>query len=258
MFNLISTIVRARKAGVSTRPLMRSLWQSACTVTTTTLALALCAVLLCSLTGCGDPSASNYGNGGNVSGSAGAQAQQPSGPPDLPKNFKVVERFISFGTVFDLLDNSDKKLGTIAEKIFTLTREFTYDDSNGRRIATARERFFSWGAQVDVFDEAGRPIGTIKEDVLKSFFKPLTTYSILDGSGKQIATSEKVDLWATDFTLKDGSGQTVATIHRPALNFFRDVWTVSIDNQSKVDSRLLVMIAAYKTAKDHDRAKSDD
>lgn len=205
------------------------------------------------LTGCSDDSAARQQS------NSPAAAQQAGVTPDLPNEFKVVERVIALTNTLDLVNsNNNNKLGTITEKFFSLTREFKYTDNSGNVVATARARILSWGTEIEVSDGSGRLIGTIKEQVFNSLFKVSTTYSILDASGKEIATSEKVELLATHFTLNDKSGRLIAKIDRPWLKLFRDVWSVKISNPGAVDARLLVMIAAYKTAKDNERSSSSD
>lgn len=182
--------------------------------------------------------------------------------PKLPSEFTIHERVIALTDTFDLKDGK-KIMGTITEKFFSLTKSFKYVDASGSCVAEARARFFSWGTHVDVTDCQGRKVGAIKENVLKSFFKVYTTYAILDGQDREIATSEKVEWISTDVTLTSKQGRAVASLHRPWLNVFSDNWTVKVSAADACDSRLIVMIAAYKTSVDNDRRaeesrKSDD
>ena len=193
---------------------------------------------------------------------AAAAQGAPARAPSLPSEFTIHERVISLTDTFDLKDGK-KTMGTITEKFFSMTKSFKYVDAAGVCVAEARARFFSWGTHVDVTDCQGRKVGAIKENVLKSFFKVYTTYSILDGSDKEIATSEKVEWISTDVALTSRQGRAIAALHRPWLNFLSDNWTVKVSDPNACDSRLIVMIAAYKTSVDNDRrreesGKSDD
>lgn len=175
--------------------------------------------------------------------------------PALPSKFQIVEYVFSLTNKFDVRADG-KTLGTITEKFFSLTRSFTYADPQGRCVAQARERVLSWGVHIDVTDCAGAKIGAIKENVFKSLFKVYTTYSILDGSDREVATSEKTDWIGTEMTLrggKNGTGPRVAKLSRPWLQIFSDHWDVELDDPKAADSRLVVMIAAYKTAVDNAR-----
>jgi uncharacterized protein YxjI len=172
--------------------------------------------------------------------------------PQLPAEFTIKERVLSFTDTFDIV-SSGKKLGVISQKILSLTRSFKYKDADGNLVAEARSRILSWGTHIDVTDDLGQPIGGIKEQVFKSFFKVYTVYSILDAQGQEIATSEKVDWLGTKVTLSDHQGRQIATLQRPWINIFSDHWDAKVYDPKAVDSRVMVMIAAYKTSVDNDR-----
>lgn len=173
--------------------------------------------------------------------------------PQLPRHFRIDEKVLSWTTSFTLRDDAKNKLGEISEKLLSWTRTFTYRDASGTLLAVAHAKLLSWGTQVVVEDASGRLLGTIKENVLKSLFKVYTRYSILDASGREVAVSEKTDWITTDFEIRDESGRLVAKMHRPWLNILSDHWDVQLADARPVDSRVLVMIAAYKTAVDNQR-----
>ena len=186
----------------------------------------------------------------------------PAAPPDsgsaptLPDELTIHERIISLVDTFDLTAGN-ASLGTITEKFFSLTKAFTYVDANGICAAKARARFFSWGTHIDVTDCSDHPVGAIKENVLKSLFKGYTQYSMLDARGTEIATSEKAGWIPTDVTIRRPNGRMIATLHRPWLNILSDNWTVKIVDHAAVDSRMIVIIAAYKTSVDNDRRRKE-
>ena len=230
------------------------------------LALSASCVSAQTLESLGDPKAFLSQAAGALVAQAGGRpvgGAQVSAAPDLPDTFDVVEKIISLTNSFTIKKDG-KKLGDITEKIFSWTRTFDYKDAGGTLVAKAHEKFFSWGVQIIVEDAAGNKIGEIKENILKSFFKVVTEYSILDASGREVLKSKKTDWISTDFELFDPSGKLVATMHRPWLNVFSDHWSVEVKDKKAVDSRVMVMIAAYKTAVDNDRRaeeskkKSDD
>ena len=167
-------------------------------------------------------------------------------------------RIISWGWTFDITDKNGRSEGTVDQKVLNLRKTFEYKDENGATKAKGQERLFSWGTKIDVYDENGKVIGGIQEQVFKSWWKPYTVYSIVDAQGKQIASSEKLEFLATDFTLKNDKGEKIATIHRPWLNFIRENWTVDILKPDEVDKRLLYMIPAYKTAADAERKAQEE
>ena len=193
-----------------------------------------------------------------VPAAAPAPAPAPSEQgPVLPDEFTVHERVISLTDTFDLKAGSSS-FGTITEKFFSLAKAFTYVDGSGRCVAKARARLLSWGTHIDVTDCSDRPVGTIKENVMKSWFKVWTTYSILDARNAEVAVSEKVEWISTDLLIRRPGGGEIASLHRPWLNVFSDNWAVKIRDHAAVDSRLIVLIAAYKTSVDNDRRAEED
>lgn len=176
-------------------------------------------------------------------------------PLILPDEFAIHERVISFVEKFDL-ESAGKTLGTISENVFSLTRSFTYTDPHGVCEAQARSRLLSWGTDIEISDCQDHPFGEIKENVMKSIFSDAyTRYSILDAEGHEIASSEKTQWVSTDMILRSLNGRIIAELHRPWMNLFSDNWDVKILDPKIVDSRVIVMIAAYKTSVDNDRRK---
>lgn len=169
----------------------------------------------------------------------------------------VSSRIFAWSHTFDVGCKSGEK-GSISQHIFSWSRSFTFADENGQTKATANARIFSWGTAIDVKDENGAVLGTIKENVFKSLFKPYTTYSIHDASGKEIATSKKVEWLQTNFEVHDSKGNWVSSINRPWINWLRDNWTISLNRSGDVDPRILMMIPAYKSAVDADRRSEED
>ncbi|MBX9573669.1 MAG: hypothetical protein K2X77_32520 [Candidatus Obscuribacterales bacterium] len=170
----------------------------------------------------------------------------------------MAPRFFTWGWTFDIKDANGKSDGVVDQKLLNWTKTFEYQDKHGNKLATGRENLFSWGTRIDITDAQGKPIGTLKEDILKSWWKTYTTYSILDPAGKEIAKSEKVEWLGTDFTLKNPKGEVIATIHRPWINWVRDNWTIDIHKPGEVDKRILYMIPAYKTSVDYERKQKQE
>lgn len=180
----------------------------------------------------------------------------PAAAPSLPAEFQIRERVIAWSDTFDLQAEGDS-YGTVAQRILSLTKEFSYNDARGACVARARARLLSWGTHVDVTDCSGRAIGSVKEQVFRSLLRVRTLYSVLDPSGREIATSEKIEWLAASFTLRRPDNRVVATLRRDWPSILRDIWRVRVSDPSAVDSRLLVMLAAYKTSVDNDRAAEE-
>lgn len=177
-------------------------------------------------------------------------------PPQ--ESHSMTPRFFSWGWTFDIEGKNGQKEGVVDQKLLNWTKTFEYSDAQGNKLATGKEALFSWGTRIDITDDKGQAIGTIKEDVLKSWWKTYTQYSILDAQDKEVAKSEKVEWLGTDFTLKNNKGEVIATIHRPWFNWLRDNWTIDIQKPNEVDKRILYMIPAYKTSVDYERKKEKE
>lgn len=178
--------------------------------------------------------------------------------PSFPQAFKLEETLNPFVTNFEVKGNNGQNLGTVEEKFISLTATFTYKDSEGNLVATAKKALLSWGTKIEVFDCKGRLIGTLQEKIFESLFKTYTNYAILDANSKEVATSEKLDWLATAITLKNPSGQVLAEMKRPMFNVFTDTWNITVSSQNTVDSRIVVVLAAFKTKADDERRSSDD
>lgn len=178
----------------------------------------------------------------------------------FPDDYVMKQKFFTIGTDFEMKDSrTDQVVGKLEQRMLNWTTTFSLMDASGNVVATAKARFFAWGATCDIYGPSGELIGTVKEKVLKSLFKMSTEYSVLDGGGNEIGTSEKLQLFATYFTLMDLQGREVATMNRPALNWFTDTWTVTVGRVGAIDERVIPFIPAFKTAADAARkARSSD
>ncbi len=178
--------------------------------------------------------------------------------PPLPDRFSVNERVVfKIKNSFDV-EGGGVNHGKVYEHLVQLTRSFTFEDKDGATVATASLSAFSWGTQINIVDGNGKTIGTIKEEVYSSLLSNWNTYKILDADGKVVAYSKKSEFFATNITLENTSGKVVAELHRGAINWAGDSWSVNITDRSAIDARLLPFIAAYKTLSDNDKKSKDD
>ncbi len=163
---------------------------------------------------------------------------------DLPLSFYITERIISLLETFDL-ETDTKKLGSVTKRLFSLTTAFDYQGPKEEKIARAIAEFFSFGTVAHVFDAHEKEIGWI-EEVLFTWISP-AKYRIFDADNRLVAIA-RMDFWGTKFVISDPSEKKeIATIHRPWLRFFRDAWTVDIQDARALDPRLLVFVAVYQT-----------
>jgi len=157
---------------------------------------------------------------------------------------------------FDVNDQSGKKIGEIDRDYWSWTPDFNYYDANNKLQAHGKTEFFSWGTTNDIDDGNGHALGTFKKEIITSLlgFGVTNRYSLLDGQGNTIGTSDKSQFLATDMTLKDNSGATIAIAHRPWFNWFGDKWDVQILEPGVVDPRVVAMLPAFKTAGDNHKS----
>ena len=82
-----------------------------------------------------------------------------------------------------------------------------------------------------------------------------SSYSITNANGHEIAKSEKTEWFNAKIRIIDRSGNLIAEISRATSVFSHalDRWKIKIINRSAFDSRIAVMIVAYKAAADLER-----
>ena len=172
----------------------------------------------------------------------------------LPEEFTVVERLLSLTTTFDV-ETEVEPFALARKRFFSFTTTFDLEDSRERPIATASSRFFAWGTVADVVDPDGHPIGWIEEELFRIL--PWAEYRVFNAYNQIIAVA-KMNFWGTYFELTPPNDPTkvYATISRPFFRFFRDTWTVQINDypvfeEGRIDPRLLVILAIYQTDKDN-------
>jgi uncharacterized protein YxjI len=170
------------------------------------------------------------------------------------RGYDMNQILLTIGSDFDILVGN-RMVGKVTQRMMNWGRTFELSNVQNQIIATARAQVFTLGTKIDVFDCNNQIIGSLQENVLESLFKIQTVYSILDGQGKLVGQSRKLDFFGTDISFADEAGRTVATLSRPYLNFFTDKWHI-VKHNGAIDSRILFFSAAYKTAADSDR-KSD-
>lgn len=172
--------------------------------------------------------------------------------PSLPQTYQLDQRVLSWTTTFDIVSGG-ANYGNISAKLISLTPTFTYQNSQGQKVATGSARFIAIGSTIDIYDAQGALLGTVKEKIFQSWGIS-SQYEIKDAQGNVIAISDKFQLGATSFTIRDNSGKNVATIERPWINLTGDTWTVKTGSSTAVDPRIVAMIAPFKTFSDQQRS----
>ncbi|HKY64541.1 MAG TPA: hypothetical protein VJR29_14135 [bacterium] len=176
--------------------------------------------------------------------------------PQLPASFYLDEELVSATMSFHVQDDR-KRYGRISAPWFRLTPAFQYCDASGKEVAKGQVELISVGTTISVTDPSGKRIGKIKEEIFQNFGFT-NRYTILDAQDREVATSDKLELLSTSFTIKDKAGQVVAEIYQPALHCCTERWAVEVQDSSKVDSRLLALLPPFKTLKDAERRREQE
>ena len=172
----------------------------------------------------------------------------------LPNEFFVIERFLSFSSAFDITTELEP-FAVARKELFSFTSSFELVDRNECLLASSSSRFFSWGMIADVMDPEGRDIGRIEEEVFRIF--PWCEYKVFNETNQLVAIA-RMDFLGTEFEIFPPSNEkeVYATISRPLFRFFRDYWTVKINDlkvfeENLIDPRILIILAIYQSDKDN-------
>lgn len=146
-----------------------------------------------------------------------------------------------------------KDEGKVAESVIQLSRTFTWTDERGKTAASASVAIISIGTDIYVYNGAGNRVGSIEERIFSRWGKTWSGYDIKDARGNKIASSDKTEFMGTTITLTAPDGTKLAKLNRPWVNVMGDSWGIEVLKPGVVDNRILVMIAAFKTAADRDK-----
>lgn len=171
----------------------------------------------------------------------------PEAPPPLPRDFHVEIRGDAF-----VLVHAGREFGKVTARRLKRAGEFVYTSATGACLAMAVLVKRPGLARLDVTDCRARPLGVIKEDYFAST-KVVTAFSLFDPGGRPSAASGKTD-WISDvLELRTPSGAPALELRLRRLDFFNDRWSASVGPDGGVDSRLLVVLTAYKAETDRSR-----
>ena len=172
---------------------------------------------------------------------------------NLPTEFTVTERWLSWTTTFDI-ENNQQKFGTVNRKLLSWSPQYHLKDTNDELLAKGKMRFWNLLAFFDVTDAAGTPLGTLEQKL--TWFFP--TFEIVSPRGFKLAKAE-LNFWGTKYTLSDVvDDHTLATMTRP---FFRlkNNWTVNILdtdalNENNLHPHMLLVMLAYQVDREYWKA----
>jgi uncharacterized protein YxjI len=162
---------------------------------------------------------------------------------DIPNNFQMKQKILTFGTDMWITNNNRDNFGKVEERIFSWGKKFEYIDNTGKKIATAKEEIFTLWTKIDISDENGKHIGTVEQEILESMMSIIhSVYSIKDANGNIIAKSKKLDFFTTFVDLYDMDGKQVASFSKKVFTL-SDKWDVNISGD--IDKRLIIFIPSF-------------
>ncbi len=174
----------------------------------------------------------------------------------LPRQFTVQERFFALTPTFDV-ESKDLFIASAKRRFFHYRTVYELTDQNGDVLAVAEGRLFSWGAAFDIYDNEHRLLGSFQEEIFRIL--PWAEYFLFDAAG-DLAGTARMNLFGTSFDLFSSGDPTQihATLWRPFIRIFRDFWTVSIQESSSIDPRLVICLSVIQTDKDNrDRFRNE-
>lgn len=173
---------------------------------------------------------------------------------DIPNNFQMKQKILTFGTDMWLTNDNKDNFGKVEERILSWGKKFEYIDNTGKKLATAKEQIFTLWTKIDISDENGNHIGTVEQEVMESFTSLIySVYSIKDSNGNVIAKSKKIDFFTTFVDLYDMEGKPVASFRKKVFTL-ADKWDINVT--SDIDKRLIVFIPSFISSSQSE--KDDD
>ncbi|MCB0336013.1 MAG: hypothetical protein KDD62_06890, partial [Bdellovibrionales bacterium] len=189
------------------------------------------------------------------SGCGAKQAQTMS--IDDANSFTIQEHNFSYGTDSSV-STDEYRLGKIEENNWGLNVGFTYSNSDGTKIATAKQRNLSWGTTIDIYDGNGDKIGQVTEKWIENKISSITNllekkrfYEVTDASGTVIGSSKKVQLFGNEITISNPDGEELVKFSKSALDMGADTWQATFSGE--IDRRLVIFIPNFQSRADNQK-----
>lgn len=187
--------------------------------------------------------------------SLGASASCPS--VDLPSDIiKVDEGWgsaVGLVTSFNIISQQGEKLGKISREIINLTTRFNLKNLEGDLVAYGENKLLSFGTVTNFYDCNGDRIGKLGEEIFKSMFQVYTSYKLYDEHDYHIATSKKVEFILSTFSLYNSDTDEEVVEINQRWHPLKDNWSVHIKDDYAIDSRIALLIPAFKSQANHNR-----
>lgn len=120
-------------------------------------------------------------------------------------------------------------------------------------IPTSRMKTAPALSTIDVFDGHLNRVGAITETIARR----RAAFRITDANGTLVGTTDPVHFLGTPFVMFDVDMRPAGALKRPRVLIFTEGWDYESEVSHRIDRRLLIALAAYKTHIDELRRPAD-
>lgn len=159
-------------------------------------------------------------------------------------NFQLEEKAFTIGTDLNITKGGS---GVIEERTISIGRTF---EIKGQYACRSETKVFALGTSFTISVD-GHPIAIIEKQVVESMFTFMgNVFVIKDPQGGEIARSELTRGLRPTIRIKESNG-SMSILAASGWRYY--TWDIVQDPNSKLDPRILFIIAASKTAKDNEK-----
>jgi uncharacterized protein YxjI len=167
--------------------------------------------------------------------------------------YVIKEKKLTIGRQYYILDGSEKLIGYCIQKLFKLkedVRVYTGEDKKNEMFRMKQEQILNFLASFEIKDlSTGKVMGYTKREFPLSLFRD--TWSILDNNRNVVCiVSEEgtfaifrrifsfLRLFPKTYHFRSGTKEVAILVQK--FQIIGDTWTLDIDPQNDIDTKLLV------------------
>ncbi len=165
--------------------------------------------------------------------------------------YTIREKLVSWGNVYEIFDEKNKKLGSINVKHLTIGTRYTIKSKDEGDIGKIEKKIISLTPTYTIKDEKGKKVGVISKKLIKFGFGE--EYVIRDKKNKKIAECDGNFLNRT-YDIK-AKRKKVAKIHKKYVSV-ADSYNVDIIDDS-APTYLIVPAVVVIDNEEHEEKKED-
>lgn len=164
--------------------------------------------------------------------------------PLFAADFELEEEAFTIGTDLKIVKGGT---GMIEERVFNIGTVF---EIKGPYACISEQKLFTWGTTYEIKVD-GKRIALVEKKIIESMFTFMgNVFVIKDPQGIEIAKSELARGLRPTITVKETNG-AVSTLKASGWKYY--TWNISQPKDSKLDPRILFIIATSKTAGDNSK-----